>query len=92
MFSSRSKTGRNNVIGLTIARLRKELRISQRELADRLNTIGLAIDKNAVQRLESGQRFVTDLEMLYLAQIFDVTLNDLYADSKGETDVPIKKK
>lgn len=92
MFSSRSKTGRNNVIGLTIARLRKELRISQRELADRLNTIGLAIDKNAVQRLESGQRFVTDLEMLYLAQVFDVTLNDLYADSKGETDVPIKKK
>lgn len=92
MFSSRSKTGRNNVIGLTIARLRKELRISQRELADRLNTIGLAIDKNAVQRLESGQRFVTDLEMLYLAQVFDVTLNDLYADSKDETDVPIKKK
>lgn len=92
MFSSRSKTGRNNVIGLTIARLRKELHISQRELADRLNTIGLAIDKNAVQRLESGQRFVTDLEMLYLAQVFDVTLNDLYANSKGETDVPIKKK
>ena len=92
MFSSRSKTGRNNVIGLTIARCRKELHISQRELADRLNTIGLAIDKNAVQRLESGQRFVTDLEMLYLAQVFDVTLNDLYADSKGETDVPIKKK
>ena len=90
MFSSRSKTGRNNVIGLTIARRRKD--ISQRELADRLNTIGLAIDKNAVQRLESGQRFVTDLEMLYLAQVFDVTLNDLYADSKGETDVPIKKK
>ena len=92
MISSRSKTGRNNVIGLTIARRRKELHISQRELADRLNTIGLAIDKNAVQRLESGQRFVTDLEMLYLAQVFDVTLNDLYADSKGETDVPIKKK
>lgn len=92
MFSSRSKTGRNNVIDLTIARRRKELHISQRELADRLNTIGLAIDKNAVQRLESGQRFVTDLEMLYLAQVFDVTLNDLYADSKGETDVPIKKK
>ena len=34
MFSSRSKTGRNNVIGLTIARHRKELHISQRELAD----------------------------------------------------------
>lgn len=92
MFSNRTKTGRNNVIGLTVARRRKELRISQRELADKLCCAGLSIDKNAIQRIESGQRFVTDLEMLYLAQIFDITLNDLYADGKDETDVPIKKK
>ena len=40
-----------------VAELRKNLRISQRELADRLAVIGLDIDKNAVQRMESGIDF-----------------------------------
>ncbi len=36
------------------------------ELADRLQRSGLDTDKNAVQRIESGQRFVTDIELVYL--------------------------
>ncbi len=38
------------------------------ELADRLQRSGLDTDKNAVQRIESGQRFVTDIELVYLRQ------------------------
>ena len=38
------------------------------ELADRLQRSGLDADKNAVQRIESGQRFVTDIELVYLRQ------------------------
>ncbi len=80
MFSNRTTDGsivRNNIAGIKVAHFRKELRISQRELSDRLNTIGLDIDKNAVQRIESGQRFVTDIELGYLAKIFDVTIEEL---------------
>lgn len=53
------------------------LKISQRELADRLQVINLDIDKNAVQRIESGQRFITDIEVIALAKVFNVTVKDL---------------
>lgn len=77
MFSNRTPEGRNNVAGVKVAQLRKTLRISQRELADRLTVIGLDIDKNAVQRMESGQRFITDIELEYLAKVFNTTTEEL---------------
>ncbi len=77
MFSNRTPEGRNNIAGIKVAELRKNLRISQRELADKLNEIGLDVDKNAVQRMESGQRFITDIELGYLARIFSITIEEL---------------
>ena len=77
MFTNRTPDGRNNIAGIKVAELRKNLRISQRELSDRLNVIGLDIDKNAVQRMESGQRFITDIELEYLAKVFGVTIEEL---------------
>ena len=49
-----------------------------RELADRLQIIGLDIDKNAIQRMESGQRFITDIKLVYLAKVFGKTLDELF--------------
>ncbi len=77
MFNNRTPDGRNNICGVKVAKLRKGLRISQRELADRLQLLNLDIDKNAVQRIESGQRFVTDIELTYLARVFETTIEDL---------------
>lgn len=77
MFNNRTPDGRNNIVGVKIAELRKGLRISQRELADRLQINELDIDKNAVQRIESGQRFVTDIEIIALAKVFGVTAEEL---------------
>lgn len=77
MFTNRTPDGRNNIAGIKVAELRKGLRISQRELADRLAVIGLDIDKNAVQRMESGERFITDIELGYLAKVFGVTNEEL---------------
>lgn len=76
MFKNRHN-GRNNIAGIKVARIRKVLRISQRELSDRLQLIGLDIDKNAVQRIESGQRFITDIEIGFLAKALGTTVIDL---------------
>ena len=54
MFINKSENGRNNVCGIIVAKLRTAEGISQRELADRLQRDGLDVDKNAVQRIESG--------------------------------------
>lgn len=77
MFINKSKDGSNNICGKKIAELRKNLKISQRVLADRLQLSGLDIDKNAVQRIESGQRFVTDIELLALADLFGISTDSL---------------
>ena len=53
------------------------MRISQRELAEQLQLLGIDIDKNAVQRIESGQRFVIDIELKAIAEFFSTTIDEL---------------
>ncbi len=50
---------------------------SQRKFADMLQLAGLNIDKNAVQRIESGRRFVTDIELKIIAKVLNVTCDFL---------------
>lgn len=77
MFINKTHDGRNNICGLKVAELRTAMKISQRELADRLQVAGLDIDKNAVQRIEAGKRFVTDIELIVLCKVLNVDLNIL---------------
>ena len=79
MYKNRNCDGTLNLCGRRIAALRKQMspRVSQRALADRLQLEGLDLDKNAVQRIESGQRFVTDSELAAFAQVFQVSLEKL---------------
>lgn len=53
------------------------MKISQRKLADRLQLVGLDVDKNAIQRIECGKRFVTDIELVYLSSVLNVSLDEL---------------
>ena len=52
MFINKTKDGLNNVCGKNIAKFRMELKISQRELADRMQLVGIDIDKNAIRLAE----------------------------------------
>ena len=62
-----------------VARLRRGMapKVSQRVLADLLQLAGMDVDKNAVQRIECGKRFVTDIELKVLAQVLGVTVDEL---------------
>lgn len=77
MFINKASDNKNNICGKQVAVFRKALGISQRELADRLQLAGLDIDKNAVQRIESGKRFVTDIELVYLCRVLGKTLDEM---------------
>lgn len=79
MFKNKTDLGKNNICGENISKLRKAQvpKMSQRMLADKLQLFGIDIDKNAIQRIESGQRFVTDIELLKLSKIFNVTCDQL---------------
>lgn len=78
MFINKASDGRNNICGIQIARLRKERKLSQRMLADQLQLQGLDLDKNAIQRIEAGKRFITDIELQVFASYFDVSIEMLY--------------
>ncbi len=77
MFINKTSNGLNNVCGRNIKESRLKLRISQRELADRMQLAGIDIDKNAVQRIECGKRFVTDIEIIGFAKVLGITFEDL---------------
>lgn len=77
MFINKTNSGLNNVCGKNIAKFRIKLKLSQRQLADKMQLVGIDIDKNAIQRIECGKRFVTDIEVIAFAKIFDITFEEL---------------
>ena len=77
MFINKSKDGKNNICGKNISILRKNMRISQRELADLMQVSGLDIDKNAIQRIEAGKRFVTDIELVVFSNVLETKIEKL---------------
>ncbi len=38
---------------------------------------GIDIDKNAIQRIEPGKRFVTDIELKAFANFFNINMEEL---------------
>lgn len=74
--------GRKNIIGLAIKQYRKEHKISTRQLSDYLRRNGLNWDKNAVNRAELGSRIVSDIELILLCKILNLSLNG-WVDNYG---------
>lgn len=76
MFKNQAN-GRKNLLGVKMREVRRARGISQRQVADDLAELGLIVDKNAVQRMESGQRFITDIELLTIAKYLEIPVNEL---------------
>lgn len=86
MYKNKNLDGTLNVSGKRISSLRKNLipKTSQRGLADKFQLVGLDIDKNAIQKIEAGKRFVTDIELKAFALILNTNTDYLL----GLTDDP----
>lgn len=82
MFKNKTLYGKNNICGEKICLLRKQLtpKVSQRAFADKLQLKGIDLDKNAIQRIECGKRFVTDIELKAFAQILHTSTDELLND------------
>ncbi len=76
MFKNQAN-GRKNLLGVKMREVRRARGISQRQVADDLAELGLIVDKNAVQRMESGQRFITDIELITIAKYLEIPVNEL---------------
>ena len=69
--------GRSNICGKQIRRFRRERKLSQGELAAKLQLQEVQLDQKAVSRVEKGERFVADFELLAFSRALRVSLEEL---------------
>lgn len=81
MPKPRSDTGKKNLISENLIELRKQHGLSQRDLARELQIRGCDMDKNVITRIETQKRYVTDIELQKLCEVFGVTFEELTKQS-----------
>jgi len=64
--------GKRNIIGSRVNKARIKLGLSQNELAAKLQVEGVQLEQKSISRIEVGERFVADYELLMLANILKV--------------------
>ncbi len=65
--------GRRNVSGERVRQRRTQKRLTQAELAARVQTEGVILEQDAISRIESGSRMVQDYELRALAVVLGMT-------------------
>jgi len=66
--------GKKNVCGDRVHEARCRLRMTQSDLAARLQINGIIMERDSVSRIEIGTRFVADYELRELAGILNVSV------------------
>lgn len=71
-----------NVVGTKVKKYRLEQKMSQKELAERLEIYAIYICRGSVSRIENHERTVTDYELRAIAKVLKVSIYDLYEDDE----------
>lgn len=69
--------GNRNVTGSNIKKYRTKKEMSAQQVSDRLIMLGIDIHRQAIYLIEAGKRSVTDYELAAIAEILEITPNDL---------------
>lgn len=67
--------GKKNISGDRIREARQKKRLSQSDLAARMQVEGVVIERDSISRIEIGTRFVPDYELPIFARILDVSVD-----------------
>ena len=77
--------GEKNISGDRIHQARTAMRLSQADLAARMQVNGVTIEREAISKIETGDRFVTDYELMVFAKVLNVSMEWLIGqDQKGQ--------
>ena len=75
--------GKKNICGNRIHQIRTTKRISQTDLAARMQINGVTIEREAISKIETGDRFVTDYELMVFAKVLGVSIDWLIKPYKA---------
>ena len=77
MFKIKAADGTNNLSGRRIAQIRKSKKLSQRKLATRMQLLGFDVDHYFIRRVENGERFVTDIDLVIFSRALEVPISHM---------------
>lgn len=67
--------GAKNISGDRIHQARTARRMTQAELAAKMQVEGVEIEREAISKIETGDRLVTDYELAAFSRVFRVTMD-----------------
>lgn len=74
--------GRKNLCGDRVREARARQKITQTDLAARLQVEGIVLERDSISRIEIGTRFVADFELVILAKVLGVSIEWLTGGSE----------
>lgn len=74
---------RKNIIGENLKRIRLSKKLTQNDIASKLQLKGYEFDRITILRIENGQRFVPDYEIKMLCEVLDVSYDELLDEKNG---------
>jgi len=87
MFKMKTSSGKNNITGQRLTEIRQKQNLSQRQLANKMQVHGYDVDHHFIRRIENGERFVTDMELVALSRTLNVPVSELInEDAELSTD------
>ncbi len=84
MFKIKAADGTNNICGKKIAAIRKSQGLSQRKLASKMQLMGYDVDHYFIRRVENGERFVTDIDLVIFCRTLGVSIDKVLSVDEAE--------
>lgn len=75
-----------NVISENLKFYRKQKHLSQADLIQELNLLGINMHKNDISLIESNERTVKDYEVWGLLKILDISIDELFKDIENKLE------
>ena len=71
-----------NLVGKNLPQARKRLGMNQQDLCNKLLAMNVSIDRASLSKIETGQRRVTDMELLAFSKALNVSVKYLLTGRK----------
>lgn len=69
--------GKLNAIGSKIKEYRTKMKMTQKELAEKMQLYGIDLNKNSLQKVERGDRIIKEYELAVFCEVLNVSADEL---------------
>ena len=67
-----------NMIGSRVKEARTKAGLSQKQLSEKMELLGVYTCRGSISRIENGQRAITDIEIDAISKVLNVSLDYLF--------------